>query len=609
MEFRKDINGLRFVAVFLVLCSHLKISFLSNGFVGVDIFFVISGFLITGLLDKKLNIQDVLVFIQKRIQRILPNLFLISFLIFFFSFLLMPEYLLEKIFINFYSSIFGFSNYIFMLQAQDYFGTASDLNPFLHMWSLGVEIQFYILFLFLFFLMRDFSRKAKIFIILVISITSLLLSIDLSRIDHFYFLTPIRIFEFGIGSLIFLLNLKINKNKQNFLSLFFVIFLSASLIFINKLNPVPGSQIIFPCMTIAIFLLSNCSSVNQFLGSNIFNYLGKVSYLIYLVHWPLIVFTSFYFESSLLNKFLIFALTIVISVFLYHFFEIKTRYNKFYYNFFIIISIFLLFGIFLLKENILDKKTKNLNEYQISLLKERIKRDLQYQKLDDHDITKKNFIKLDHHILILGDSHADDIFFGFSDKNYMIDNKKIVRLKIDTICYNFSHKRPMLSKIVYSKIGTCESQQKKLHKFLKKTPPKMLVIANHWNEKNIEYAPDLFKFLNRKNLNNIIVVGANDTFNKFDTIFNYSNDYKALNISFFRERRNNYEINATLKFEAKRNNFLFFDRFLDFCDTSMATCNIMGDNESINYIDETHYTIPYSIFVSSRLKEFIIKNK
>ena len=101
MEFRKDINGLRAISVFLVLGSHLKISWLSNGFIGVDIFFVISGFLITGLLGKKLNIKNILVFINKRAKRILPNLFLVSFLIFVFSLLLMPGYLLQEIFINF----------------------------------------------------------------------------------------------------------------------------------------------------------------------------------------------------------------------------------------------------------------------------------------------------------------------------------------------------------------------------------------------------------------------------------------------------------------------------------------------------------------------------
>ena len=607
MEFRKDINGLRFIAVSLVLCSHLGINFLSNGFIGVDIFFVISGFLITGLLNKKLNIQDILVFIKKRCKRILPNLFLISFLIFIFSFLLIPKYLLKEIFINFYSSIFGFSNYAFMSQAQNYFAPTSNLNPFLHLWSLSIEIQFYIFFLFLFFVLNFFSTRFKFFIVLLISLASLLLSVDLSNIEHFYFFTPIRIFEFGIGSLIFLLNLKITKNKQNYLIFIFILLLSTSLLFIDKSNSVPGFQIIFPCLAAAIFLLTGSSSVNLFLGSDIFNYLGKISYLIYLVHWPLLVFAGFYFESSPLNKFIIFILTMLFSIFFYHFYEIKTRYNKLYYNIFLLIFIFFILIIFLLKDNILHKNFKNSNEYQALLLKERIKRDAMHQKLDEYDITKKKSNKFDSRILILGDSHADDIFFGFSDKNYMIGNKKIARLRIDTICYNFNHKRPILSKIINSKIGTCESQQNNLYNFVNKNSFDTVIVVNHWNEKNIDYASALFNFLNRQNLNKIIIVGTNETFNQFDTIFNYSRDYKSLNMFFFKDKKNNKDFNTALKFEAKKNNFLFFDRALDFCNISSSTCSIIDQYKNINYIDQSHYAVPYSIFVSNLLKDFITK--
>ena len=145
MKLRGDINGLRFLAVLLVFLSHLKFNFFLNGFFGVDIFFVISGYFITILLNKKLSLKDVKIFIIKRIKRLLPNLFLISFLIIIFSFLLLPKYLLKDVFQNFYSSIFGFSNFLFMFQSQEYFGPTSDLNPFLHIWSLSVEIQFYLI--------------------------------------------------------------------------------------------------------------------------------------------------------------------------------------------------------------------------------------------------------------------------------------------------------------------------------------------------------------------------------------------------------------------------------------------------------------------------------
>lgn len=606
MEFRKDINGLRAISVFLVLGSHLKISWLSNGFIGVDIFFVISGFLITGLLGRKLNIKNILVFINKRAKRILPNLFLVSFLIFVFSLLLMPGYLLQEIFINFYSSLFGFSNYIFMFQGRDYFAPSSDLNPFLHIWSLSVEIQFYIFFLLLFFLLKNFSANVKFFMVLSISLASLVLSIEFSNISHFYFFTPIRIFEFGIGSLVFLLNSKIKKNKQNYLVFISIIFLLTSLLLTNKSNSIPVFEIIFACLAAAIFLLTGSSCINKFLGNNIFDYLGKISYLIYLIHWPFLVFFSFYFDTSALSKTLIFILIVALSIFLYHYYETKTRYIKLYYNLSIIIFIFLFLSIFVFKENILQKMLKSPNEYQTLILKERIHRDELYQNLDQHDVIKKKSTEMDNHILILGDSHADDIFFGFSDKNFTIRNKKIVRLRIDTICYNLNHRRPVLSRILYSKIGKCESQQKILYNFVNKNLFQTVIVVNHWNERNINHASNFFNFLNKANLDKIIIVGTNETFNKFDNIFNYSNDYRSLNMSFFKERKESSMINTVLQQEAKENNFLFFDRLLNFCDNITSTCNIIGENKHINYIDQSHYTVSYSIFISNLLKEFII---
>ena len=320
-KFRHDINSLRFFAALLVLLSHLSIIGFHNGFVGVDIFFVISGFFITSILDQKLNKKNIQKFIVSRIKRIIPNLFLICFLIFFISIKLLPNYILENLYINFFSSILGFANINFAIQSGDYFGLDSTTNPFLHIWSLSVEKHFYLIFLVIFILLNYSLKKFRIFFILILTLISFLLSLDLSKVNYFYYLTPIRIFEFGIGSLAYLLYNNRKLEYQNYLSIFAILLFIISMFFIKKNAGIPGYQIVFPCFAIAIILVTPNALFNNFVNSNLFSYLGKISFLIYLVHWPIIIFTGFYYEITMINKIIIIIISILVSSVLFHAYE------------------------------------------------------------------------------------------------------------------------------------------------------------------------------------------------------------------------------------------------------------------------------------------------
>ena len=209
-EYRKDIDGLRAIAVIAVIINHLNKNLLENGYLGVDIFFVISGFVITRSLllnSKEQKLSDFIIdFYQKRIKRIVPALIffvlIMSLLIFLFIPLPGPS-LKTGIF-----SLIGLSNIFLYNQSIDYFASSADLNIFTNTWSLGVEEQFYIVYPFLFwFIFKkkniQLSRKYLIYLMSSISFISFVSFIYFYyfNFNAAYYLTPMRFWEMGLGCL------------------------------------------------------------------------------------------------------------------------------------------------------------------------------------------------------------------------------------------------------------------------------------------------------------------------------------------------------------------------------------------------------------------------
>ena len=148
INYRPEIDGLRGIAVLAVIIFHADLGFLKGGFLGVDIFFVISGYLITSIILKQIETKSfsLLYFYERRVRRILPALFIVTILCIPFAYyFFLPENLIlfNK---NILSSFTFWSNIYLWLESSDYFSLSSDFNPLMHTWSLSIEEQFYILF-------------------------------------------------------------------------------------------------------------------------------------------------------------------------------------------------------------------------------------------------------------------------------------------------------------------------------------------------------------------------------------------------------------------------------------------------------------------------------
>ncbi|MGJ8682409.1 acyltransferase family protein [Paraglaciecola sp.] len=327
MKHQPHIDGLRALAVIAVLIFHINPSWLPGGFVGVDIFFVISGFLITSIIvrelkNKKFSIAN---FYSRRIKRILPVYFsvAISVLIvggvFFF-----PEDLvgLAKSLLS--SSMFV-SNYYFWLNSG-YFSKAVELTPLIHTWSLSVEEQFYIFWPLC--LMVIFSPRLlviKHYSVFVIFSVSFVLSVLLSKShpDFAYYAIFTRTYELMIGA-IFALYYKRFVNLPDYMSLLAFIVLICSVFLIDKNMLFPGYIAIFPCLATGVLIVKGAghASINKFLSFKWMQYIGLLSYSLYMWHWPIISFTKYYFfNPSLIVMSCSVVLIIGVSIFSRRFIE------------------------------------------------------------------------------------------------------------------------------------------------------------------------------------------------------------------------------------------------------------------------------------------------
>jgi peptidoglycan/LPS O-acetylase OafA/YrhL len=169
-NYRGDIDGFRSLAIIGVFFFHIQIFHpaFKGGFLGVDIFFVISGFIIFNLLKNIKNFNDIKIFIYRRAKRLLPNLFLVCLFIYIIFFFFFPDYLLKDHQKNFFSSIAGISNLFYVFQFNNYFNNLNYLNPFLHIWSLGVEFQLYLFTLLVFLLIKFLKIRYYLLIIVYV---------------------------------------------------------------------------------------------------------------------------------------------------------------------------------------------------------------------------------------------------------------------------------------------------------------------------------------------------------------------------------------------------------------------------------------------------------
>src|ERR1700726_1504939 len=298
LRYRPDIDGLRGIAVLSVLAYHLKMSLFHGGFVGVDVFFVISGYLISAIIlsDIAAGKFSIASFYERRVRRIAPALLVALLVTSVFAVL----YLLPTELVNFAKSLlaalFSASNLYFWKQSG-YFSATSDVKPLLHTWSLAIEEQFYVFLpVFLTVAYRYFPRRMRLSIVLIA-----IASFAFSAVEAFrdptaaFYLLHSRAWELLLGVLI---SLEVFPDTagpvvRNLAAAAGTAMICPAIFTYTPVTPFPGASALLPCLGTALVIWAGRSGETLFIRALSFKPLvsiGLISYSLYLWHWPIIVF-------------------------------------------------------------------------------------------------------------------------------------------------------------------------------------------------------------------------------------------------------------------------------------------------------------------------------
>ena len=513
MKYRPEIDGLRAIAVLPVILFHANFSLFKGGFVGVDIFFVISGYLITRVIFSEIfqSSFSIVNFYERRARRILPALFTVLIFTTFFAWHLLPPTEFKDYGQSLVSVSLFASNFLFWLESG-YFGVGTDLKPLIHTWSLGVEEQFYIFFPLLAVLLFTINRKLIFPIIFLLFFISLYLAQTYSSQNNeifvreaAFFLLPTRAWELLLGSILFLTynnnSIVSNKGLNNFFSLVGLALISYSIFFFSEHTPFPSFFALVPTIGAALLIIFAVE------GTFAYNFLvlkpmiivGLISYSAYLWHQPILALSRYYFvgELSPLILLLLISVTLFLAYISWRFIEKPFRDKKIVSRkgIFIFSAIgSLLFGAIGFNIHLNNGHLERFNNDQIKLLnfhkynqrEELYRNRVCFLRNDQNEDEFKNICKSGP-ILIWGDSHAASLSYGM---NELTSTSQLTSTGCPPIINNA---------LEISGKTHCQSINQHIAKFIADTQPAAVFISANW----IQYPKNLLDISLENILKNI----------------------------------------------------------------------------------------------------------
>ncbi len=539
MKYRPEIDGLRGLAIIPVVLFHTNFKFFDGGYIGVDIFFVISGYLITMILidDVRKKEFSLTNFYERRARRILPALYLVVFSSLIISyFVLVPEHLVS--FSKSAASVPLFISNFFFWSERGYFNNAAELKPLIHTWSLAVEEQFYIIFPIFISLLYLSRTKTLISLITVVFLLSLFASFYVTTI-HFstaFFLPFTRAWEILIGCFVaFHLSqnrrqtdaeYKINSELISIIGLILIVY---SYITFDKSTLFPYISALLPTIGTAMIIFGTEKSIyiKGLLSNKFLVYIGLLGYSLYLIHQPVFVFARhlYIFEG---NEILLVFISLILAYFSYKIVETPFRKKDFYSSKFIWLSslagaliIFTISFYFIFSKGIPERFDEKDQGVLLQLA--------EYQGYNQKSFDKLKFKKFDKtaekKIVLIGGSHAKD-FLNIALESKLFENYSFSTRQINSECGNlYLEDYKVIEKFIPERrkarcdiLGRYEGN--KFINILEESDEIWLVSS--WKDWNIDFLPKSLENLSNDFKKTVRIVGLKN--------FGYMSSRKALNI-------------------------------------------------------------------------------
>lgn len=614
MNYRPEIDGLRAVAVIPVIFFHAGYALFSGGFIGVDIFFVISGYVITqsflNIFKKEKNfIHTTKIFFKKRIARIVPAIVVLSFV----SVVVFKQIFIEKHYISFLQSVF-FSNFFlsnfFFWNESGYFGLENLFKPLLHTWSLSVEIQVYLLVpLLLFFLLRNKYLLFYSASMLIIFLSVFLGEVFINR-PFVYFFPFFRFHEFLLGIFSFYYLNSISNKKLNYkFSYLGVILIIISSVYLNETKNFPGINSLLPIVGILMIIISE-DKKNILLCNNITQYLGNISYSLYLYHWPVIVAFKYITLKTFFNFYDVVSIcliTLILSHLSYKYVELSFKSLEVKKKItFLIIFIFVVTSFYSLTFSKQNQIEINENDF---LKNEIIIRDTYLNKINKDTFSKNK-------IFVIGDSHAQDLFISLSHDNLYLKKYSKTYLPLDDSCFKYVGKKTIVMKIenfIATNINMagqsyCNSQIKGFLEASKNIKNSNILISSRWSVDTLGYVEKIIKLL-LKDGNNLILVNRRPRFFDVPSLQDIKSSFnqKSLNeLAYNLKDKKVIRINYLIKSIVTNNNLKHLDLMNIICVDKENKCFVIND-DNLLFIDNDHFSMFGSKFFSSKISKKLIK--
>lgn len=532
-ENRPDIDGLRAIAVLSVVFFHIGFEPFSGGYVGVDIFFVISGFLITrkitkGILEGTFTIPG---FYAGRVRRLFPALFFtLATTLIAGYFIFTPEHF-DRLGESVLYAIASVSNFFFWMEAG-YFDAEASIKPLIHTWSLAIEEQFYLVWpLALILLLRSKRESFVVLFLLVIGISSLYFTQTwlVSDAEGAFYLTPFRVVEFAIGALCVWLvryTFRIPLIKE-ILVVVGTLMIAFPITTYSQNTVFPGINALLPCIGTAILIYSgNAPVMGRIFRNPLLVGIGLISYSLYLIHWPIIVFYKNwkFLPLDIYEKNAIIAASIVTAFLMYRYVE-KPFWRRSQVPTLSKSNIFIPACIGLVVMLVIPAIHITTNGGYGWRIPEEVRNVVQIIENNRKDITKGRRSLLDNRLkqdfpkinsvngVLIGDSYGVDIFNAIEQNQPTIN---LTFLKTDIICQPYvGPRRVGLQDIKSEQIAQdCEKQFDDIlsHKYLASAD--IILIASAWRDHGAENLGKTIDAIKLRSKAKIIIFGNKIDYNK-----------------------------------------------------------------------------------------------